>query len=390
MSKHHRLKDDFIIFFKKISPEIKYILLFFLGSRIILEIIGVSVRIFAGSFHGDGMQSHTGNLLLDVWGAWDTGYYMYLAKNWYPALDLFSDISARTSYAFFPLYPFLMRVLGGILDNNFYLAGLIISNSSLIVASIFLYKLVALEMDKNTALRSVKYLFLFPTAFIFSGVFTESLFVALAIICFYYAKKEKWLLAGLAGFFLALTKVLGVFIIIPLLYEYLAKKRFKFSVIKKDIFLLLLIPCGLILYSLYCYYKTNDYFMFVSVQALGWGRHLSNPLVVLFDGVCSNIFYVVFGAIFTILAIVLLLVFTNRLKFSYWFFGMYSIFLPILAATAEHMPAMLRYALIIFPFYFLFADLGKNPLIDKFLTVFLIISQIVLMGLWAAGFPVML
>lgn len=230
MSKCSCLKDKLIGIFQKIPLEIKYILLFFLSSRIILEIIGVSARLFAGSLHGEGMQSHTGNIFFDIWGAWDTGYYVYLAKNWYPPIDLF--LGASKNYAFFPLYPLLMRILGTILGGSFYLAGLIISNASLLIACIFLYKLVRLDTDKNTALKSVKYLFLFPAAFIFSGVFTESLFVALTVICFYCARKEKWLLTGIAGFFLALTKLIGVFIIFPLLFEYLSKKRFKFSAIK--------------------------------------------------------------------------------------------------------------------------------------------------------------
>lgn len=385
MPKCSCLKDKLIGIFQKIPPEIKYILLFFLGSRMILEIIGISARIFVGSFHGEGMQNHTGNIFLDIWGAWDTGYYMYLAKNWYPPIDLF--LGASKNYAFFPLYPLLMRILGTILGGNFYVAGLIISNISLLIACVFLYKSVVLEADKNTALRSVKYLFLFPTAFIFSGVFTESLFVALAIICFYYAKKENWFLVSVAGFFLALTKLIGVFIIFPLLFEYLSKKRFKFSAIKNDLLFLLFIPSGLVLFSLYCYYRTGDYFIFGNVLGAGWGRHLSNPVAVLFDSIFSNIFYVNFAGIFTALAIVLLLIFTNKLKFSYWFLAMYSIFLPLAASTIEHMPSMLRYILVIFPFYVLFAILSKNPLTDKLLTFFLMIFQIILMGLWTSGFP---
>lgn len=94
-----------------------------------------------------------------------------------------------------------------------------------------------------------------------------------------------------------------------------------------------------------------------------------------------------FAGIFTALAIVLLLIFTNKLKFSYWFLAMYSIFLPLAASTIEHMPSMLRYILVIFPFYVLFAILSKNPLTDKLLTFFLMIFQIILMGLWTSGFP---
>lgn len=313
-------------FIKNVPHEIKYIFALFIISRVILTIIGVSARIFAGSSHGEGMQIHFGNVLLDIWGAWDTGYYMYLAENWYSPLDLFSDHTVRTSFAFFPLYPLLMRCLGFIIDNNFYIAGLIISNISLIVACIYLYKLVRLDSDNSTALRSVKYLILFPAAFIFSGVFTESLFVALAIICFYYAKKEKWIYAGAAGFFLAITKILGIFIIIPLANEYLKNKSYKLNRIGKDVLPFLLIPAGFSLFSLYNYYLTGNFFIFSYALGSEWGRHISNPLPLLHDSVLNNIFYISFAGIFTIAAIFLFLIFTNKFKFSYWFFGMYSIF----------------------------------------------------------------
>ena len=40
------------------------------------------------------------------------------------------------------------------------------------------------------------------------------------LACFYLAKKQKWLLCGLAGICLTATKPFGIVIILPMLYEY--------------------------------------------------------------------------------------------------------------------------------------------------------------------------
>ncbi|MCK7515454.1 MAG: hypothetical protein MZV70_73380 [Desulfobacterales bacterium] len=75
---------------------------------------------------------------LDIWGQWDTGWYLDIAKNWYAAEAHYQNYC---NYAFFPFYPTLIKLLGAVMGNHFY-AGLIISNVSLLGAAILLYKLV--------------------------------------------------------------------------------------------------------------------------------------------------------------------------------------------------------------------------------------------------------
>ncbi len=61
---------------------------------------------------------------LDVWGAWDTGWYLDISLNGYSTIQ---NQIHQTNIAFFPLYPTLMRIIGSITGNH-YIAGLIISN----------------------------------------------------------------------------------------------------------------------------------------------------------------------------------------------------------------------------------------------------------------------
>ena len=112
--------------------------------------------------------------------------------------------------------------------------------------------LVDFDTDKATARRTVKYFILFPTAFLFSAVLTESLFVALSIACLYYARKGNWPVAGALGFFVAITRLPGVAIIVPLGYEYLKQHIFWSEwvpdfrrLLNPSILMLLLPPLGL-------------------------------------------------------------------------------------------------------------------------------------------------
>ena len=235
----------------------------------------------------------------------------------------------------------------------------------------------------------MKYLFLFPSAFILSGVFSESLFLALLIMCFYYAKKEKWLLVGITGFFLSLTRYIGVFIILPILYEYFKTKNFKLKNIRKDIFFLLLIPFGPFIFASYSYYLTGNFFAYVYAKQTGWGAYLSNPFKVLYLCLSGNSIVFIFNAIFTIVAVMILSLFYKKTGFSYWLLGILFIFFPLMNGEPT-MTGMARFALIIFPFYILLAKLSKNHYIDQALTIFLALFQGFLMVFWSAGFKLII
>ncbi len=367
--------------FKKIPQEIWYILLLFITSRIVLTIIGVVSRILLEPFHGkEYVWVYSKYLWLDIWGVWDSGWYLNVAQNGYPP---YFDPAVFSNWGFFPLYPLLMRIFGSIIRSEF-VAGIVISNICLIVTAIFLYKLVRIDSDKQTAFDSVKYLFVFPTAFILSGVFTESLFLLLAVICFYYSKKQEWWKAGIAGFFLSLTRFWGILIILPVLYEYLETKNFKFDKIKKNVLWLALIPLGLITFSVYSFYKAGNYLAYLFVQNKAWGHGIANPFTSIIQAITASDLTVLFGALFAITVLLLILIFRKKLAPSYWLFS-----LILIAATLSINPdftSLPRYLVVIFPLFIIFAKLAKNRSLDTAMTICLCLLQGFLMVFWANGF----
>ena len=367
-------------------PEIKSILLMFFSTRIILSIIGVLSRKIVRSHTSP--SSLSGNIWLDIWGVWDTGWYLDISQHGYTSGALDQLGIHQTNIAFFPLYPLLMRFLGSIVGNH-YIAGLIISNFCLIVSCFYLYRLVRLDSDEASALKAVKYLLLFPVSFIFSGVFTESLYLTLTLMCFYYARTYKWQLVGITGFFLSLTRSVGVLVVLPLLYEGLMQllkenedlKSFKHSRDKiLPLFYLSLIPLGIISFMIFNYYLTGDFMAFAHAQVM-WQRHTANPLLVLINGYHGNL-YTAFEAAFATIFIYMFILFYRNIRFSYWLFGMYSIFVP-LSTGIQSMP---RFILVIFPIYILFANITKNRISEDLVTISFALLQGFLMVFWTNSF----
>ena len=116
-----------------------------------------------------------------------------------------------------------------------------------------LYRLLARESDPDTALLSVFLLLAFPVSYFLTAVYSESLFLLLIVLFFYCLRNQKFFLAGIAGLFAALTRSVGLFLIIPLgmeLFRYLRSSQ------RKSILLylpLLLIPLGSGIFSTYLY-----------------------------------------------------------------------------------------------------------------------------------------
>jgi hypothetical protein len=142
-----------------------------------------------------GHLSPNAHPFVNMWARWDAGWYLDVAKNGYRFLR-----GEQSNVAFFPLYPYVVRLVHGVIqlpgDAGWLLVGIIVSNTALLVALIYLYRLIRLDYDRCTAARAVLYLCVFPTTLFLSAVYSESLFLALVVTAFYYARAARWLATG--------------------------------------------------------------------------------------------------------------------------------------------------------------------------------------------------
>jgi hypothetical protein len=146
--------------------------------------------------------------LVEPFRNWDGTWYRLVAVDGY-------DATLAATSAFWPLYPWLMNLGNQLTGWSPETIGYLVSNISFFFALHYLYKLVTLDFDASIARRTLWALALFPTAFFFNAIYTESLFLLLAVAALYYARRGEWLLAGLIGLLAALTRSAGVMLLAP-------------------------------------------------------------------------------------------------------------------------------------------------------------------------------
>jgi hypothetical protein len=195
-------------------------------------------RDWTARFTGPGYQQGHVYLLepfLNNQVAWDSEYYLAIAVGGYddprsPHLPAEgqtgsgSEQGLSLSYAFFPLYPLLIRILAFPLQifglnpvATAALAGVIVSALGSLLGMLALYDLGRGLMDEEGALRAAFYLIIFPTGFFLLQVYSEGLFVGLAFACLAMLKRKHWLAAALLGVAATLTRAVGVALVIAML-----------------------------------------------------------------------------------------------------------------------------------------------------------------------------
>jgi hypothetical protein len=157
-----------------------------------------------------------GNLLVAPFARWDSAWYLTIAHSGY------DHDPART--AFFPLYPLAMHGLGVVIGSDL-IAGVLISLVAFAIALVLLYRLTALELDAPVARITVLLVAFCPMAYLFSAVYSESLFLALSLGCIWQARMGRWAWAGLLGALAAAERNSGVLLIVPLVLLFLYGPR---------------------------------------------------------------------------------------------------------------------------------------------------------------------
>lgn len=325
-------------------------------------------------------------LLLDMWARWDTGWYLSIIREGYQAGDYATSYS---NIAFFPLYPYLVKFLMALVPpslrtSGVYLsAGILLSNLFFVIALILLYKLVLdLFHDQGIAQRTIWYTLLFPTSFFFSCFYSESTFLLFLVGTFYAALKERWAIASLLGCLLALTRPLGILIIIPLGWIYLEKHDWAPRKLRADILWFSIIPVGLLAFLLHTYSLTGDFLAPMHAQA-AWGRGELKPhwQLILHPEGWQYIRHVT--RVDHILTIGFILLSTLSLALlpsaSYGIFSLLSIMIPLMTGSFQ---SQSRFLAVVFPVFIVLAILGKRRVIDQLVMVLLLSFQVLFMVAW--------
>lgn len=235
---------------------------------------GVSI-LYCGIF-GNGVSL---DQFYSSWRKYDAYHYLKLAELGYAD---YTENGKPLFLVFFPLYPWLIRLLHNLIPD-YQLCGHIISSLCYAGSCVVFGRLVTGEFGRKVGRLGVIFLTAYPFAFFFSSIHTESLFLLLSVSSFYLIRKHRWLLAGLLGALAALTRSQGVFLAVVAFAEYwmcehpIRKiKQRSWRSLWKDLygklFWMAFMAVGFLIYLILNWSVTGDPFAFSGFQKERWNQ----------------------------------------------------------------------------------------------------------------------
>jgi hypothetical protein len=327
--------------------------------------------------------------VFNAWANWDGQWYVKIARVGYPTRDY---------AAFFPFYPGLVRSLGPLTAHRYIIAGVVLSLAFYVAAMYVLYRLIAIDYGSRVATWTVTFTSLFPTSFFFQAVYTESAFLFLVVTCLFFARREHWLFAGLAGFLAALTRNTGVLLLLPMTLFYLGARGWRPRRIDRQLVWFALVPAGLAVWMVYLRVRLGNALAFSQAQ-LHWHRSFTAPWVTLVAGwhkgisgittlllhhgqasplattggsllvsshIARNALPNALNIVVLVGAVVALALSARRLKLPYLVYGFAALAAPLFYPTPlQPLYSMPRFALVVFPVFLALALLTERLVVTR-------------------------
>jgi len=323
--------------------------------------------------------------LLDVWGRWDSGWYLDIALNGYSLKGPIE--TTQSNVAYFPLYPLSIRALLMLLPESLrtqeiaLLIGVILSNVMFLGALFVLHRLtLLLTNDRAVAQRTLWYTVLFPASFFFTAAYTEATFFLFTIAMFYAALKRVWWVAGILAALATLTRPSGILLVLPLAWMYGEAIGWKFRQIRWSCLWIALPSLAFAGFMASLQPLTGDWIAPLRSQE-AWSSTLSAPWITIFTPQVGVIPYItrieqglLLGAI--------LLTGVALIKLPSKALGLYVLLLIAAMLATGQILDTARYLSTAFPIFITLALLGKHQTFDRLVLIGSAATQAVLMVAW--------
>jgi hypothetical protein len=311
------------------------------------------------------------------WNRWDAVHYLRLAETGYTATG-----EGRNSIVFYPLYPWLVRVVAFVC-RNYFGAALLVSGAASVCAALLLRRLTELDQPEKTARLAVWFLLIFPTAYFLHIAYSESLFLALILGCLLAARTRAWAVAGVLGALACATRVNGL-LLVPTLFveaflQYRATRRIDWRWLWIGA-----AGLGTATYLFLNYRVTGDPFAFSKIMEVNWYKKFNAPWVGIRDvwhripyfnlteGLLEFVF-IVFSFLCTVWC-------WTKLRPTY---AVWMTLNWLLINSTSYVVSVPRYCLTLFPIFILFARFAaRRPLAGGILSAI----SLLLLALFAMKF----
>ena len=333
------------------------------------------------------VSERLGPALAQVWCRWDCGWYLAIAEHGYSAASDANQPGA-TRMAFFPMWPLLIRAVSDLTGMGLLGTGIALANLAFLAALAYVHRYaLMLGYSRTTAMLSVALLCFIPQGFVFSAVYTESLFLLLLVAAMYHMHRGQYLRAGIAAALISAVRSNGVLLLVFLLAMIVRRYGPALLVMpwrRPQVFIpVLLAPLGLFAYWAYCFHLTGDAFAQASSIAHGWGwrSHLFLDNLASHFGSVDYVtrFWLLSSLLAALLSLLLL-----RLRLYEEFVFCAAMLLLMWSGSIPN--SLLRYVLVLFPIWIALArHLERHPVASATVLASFALINGFLMTAWTLG-----
>ncbi|MEA2687165.1 MAG: hypothetical protein QOE93_2360 [Actinomycetota bacterium] len=189
-------------------------------AAVLFIVSGLAVAFIPWSGQPHVAPPFTGHRWVEGWAQWDAGWYYRIAEDGYSYVK-----GQQSTIVFFPAYPLLMRLTGGLVGST-YVAGILVTVTAGIGSAALYFTWVRDRLTPRAATTALLLFVLYPYSFfLFGAVYADAVFVAAVIGAFVLLERDHPWLAGLVGALATAARPMGAVLVIGLAVRAWERRR---------------------------------------------------------------------------------------------------------------------------------------------------------------------
>ena len=375
------------------QPHVRTPLTIGIMTRVIIFVVAfVGIRLM-GEVKPNPFLYHGGTpyrvKFIDNFQRYDSYWFLNIARNRYQYHGVQDQIVNRkihnkeTNVTPFPLYPMLIWFFG-LLTRDHTISGLLIALGTYLGSLVVFFRMVQRETDHRTATLAALYLSVYPTAWLYNAIYSESLFLLFTLLAMKFAQEERPVPSGLCGMGAAMTRLAGGVLAVPIFFEFLfgGGTKLRWNKLPAGIAAGALVSAGWALYFAYLWRLTGDFFIYFTAQK-GWHKTFAPFWEALWKLIGPGLLREPVRMVELGCLVVFIFIFIkgiNRLRVSHSIYVGLGLMMPLSVTNLLGFP---RYLMVLFPAFVMLARWGKkNETIHQTILVGFTLLLGILMMTW--------